>query len=85
MDNTKMLYNTGVVLRKLRLRKDVFQSVVAKHLDMVNSGYNRMESGDQDLKLVHICKLAEFFEIAPHELVHMIEDPTILERECNGK
>lgn len=68
-----LLFNTGVVLRKLRLSKDVRQSDITKETEITASGYCYMEAGSRDMKLSEISVLAEYYGLKTYELVQMIE------------
>lgn len=56
------------LLRKIKKRS---QEDVADYLNISQSSYARMESGESHSWANHILKLCEFFEILPEDLVKM--------------
>lgn len=73
----KILYNTGLILRKLRMNKGVNQIELSAVCDFNTGSYSRMESGLRDMKLSDIFMLAAYYKLTPSELIEMIEKGSI--------
>jgi transcriptional regulator with XRE-family HTH domain len=65
----KMNTSIGRKLRTLRKQKGITQEQAADYLQLSQSAYARMESGDSYSWANHIDKLCEFYEIQPEELL----------------
>lgn len=59
----------GDKLRKLRKSKNMSQEEVADFLNLSQSAYARMESGETHSWANHILKICRLFEINPYELL----------------
>lgn len=59
----------GNKLKILRKNKDMSQEEAADHLNISQSAYARMESGESSSWANHIFKICKIFDIAPEELL----------------
>jgi transcriptional regulator with XRE-family HTH domain len=59
----------GNKLKKLRKNSNLSQEEMAGFLDISQSAYARMESGESHSWANHILSICEIFKIAPEELV----------------
>ncbi|WPO78674.1 helix-turn-helix transcriptional regulator [Flavobacterium sp. KACC 22761] len=59
----------GDKLKKLRKSKNMSQEEVADFLNLSQSAYARMESGETHSWASHISKICQLFEINPNELL----------------
>ena len=68
--NTRLKQAFGKVLFQLRGEKGVSQKEVADHCNLERAYISRLERGLLQPSLATIIKLAEYFEIAPGDLVN---------------
>lgn len=64
----------GNKLKTLRKNKNMSQEEVADYLQISQSSYARMESGESHSWANHILKICNFFEIPPEELLRLDEN-----------
>lgn len=70
-------YNTkavGIVIRRLRKEKGLSQEVFSGLAGIARSHLSMIESGDKKANFETIWKIANAFNIPPHELVRLIEE-----------
>lgn len=75
MNTKSIIFNSGAVLRRLRLEKDVKQPEVAEAMCIGVSTYSNKETGLTELNLTEVCLVAAFYGLKPSELVALIEEP----------
>ena len=64
----------GEVLRELRTKKRFSQEALASESDLDRKFMHLLEQGHRQPSLTTILKLAKTLEIAPHEIVKMVEE-----------
>lgn len=69
----------GTVIRRIRKEKHLSQEVFSGLAGIARSHLSMIESGDKHANFETLWKIANAFEILPHELVEQIE------KEINGK
>ena len=70
-------YNTkavGIVIRRLRKEKGLSQEVFSGLAGIARSHLSMIESGDKKANFETIWKIANAFNIPPHELIRLIEE-----------
>lgn len=86
--NTKMKH-IGKTIKSIREEKGLTQQQIAELVNMHRSNYSKVESGERDLSIDAINKIAKYFNITIDELVNFdgnlpqeinIEDKTIMEK-----
>jgi transcriptional regulator with XRE-family HTH domain len=79
----------GENIRRLREQRGVKQQEIADLIGMHRSNYSKIESGQREISIAALDKIASFFNVTLDELVHMgeevpeevtIEDKTVLEQ-----
>lgn len=63
----------GIVIRKLRLSKNMSQEVMSGLTGLARSHLSMIENGDKHPNLETVWRIANTLEISPHELVEEIE------------
>lgn len=64
----------GIVIRRLRKEKGLSQEVFSGLAGIARSHLSMIESGDKKANFETLWKIANAFNIPPHELVRMIEE-----------
>lgn len=77
MTDKNILYNSGIILRRLRHRKNATQKELCQDTGLNSASYSRIESGIINLRLTDIVILAIYYDIQPYLLVAMIIDGNI--------
>ena len=72
MTDKELKYNTGAILRKLRLTKDITQLKLSEAARLSKGTYQPLEAGKTDLRLSDAVKLADYYGIQPYLLTMMI-------------
>ncbi len=62
-------------IRDLREDKDLNQTVVAKMLDMSQTGYSKYETGENDIPTSVLIKLADFYDTSIDYLLGQTDNP----------
>jgi len=79
----------GVIIKKIREEKELTQQQIAELIHMHRSNYSRVESGERDLSIEAINKIAVFFGMTIDQLVNFngnlpkeitVEDKTLTEQ-----
>ncbi|AWK05744.1 XRE family transcriptional regulator [Flavobacterium crocinum] len=82
-----MNIDVGIKLKKLRKSKGLSQEEIADYLDISQSAYARMESGENHSWASHILKISEIFKIEPKELLeneNLNSEITLIEKLSNA-
>lgn len=66
-------YSAGVVIRRLRKEKNLSQEVFSGLAGIARSHLAMIETGTKQPNFETIWRIANAFEIAPHEFVELIE------------
>lgn len=66
----------GTVIRRLRKEKELSQEVFSGLAGIARSHLSMIESGDKKANFETLWKIANAFELDPHELVKMVEEET---------
>ncbi len=61
-------------IKRIRLAKNWTQRYIADELDITEATYGRYESGDLNIKLGHIIKIASLFKMSLDEIVQYDPD-----------
>lgn len=81
--------NIGKVIKQIREEKGLTQQQLAELINMHRSNYSKVESGERDLSIDAINKIAKFFGMTIDQLVNFdgampqeitVEDKTLLEQ-----
>jgi transcriptional regulator with XRE-family HTH domain len=81
--------NVGQNIKRLREGRGIKQNEIADLIGMHRSNYSKIESGQREISIAAIDKIAGYFNISIDELVHMgndlpkevsIEDKTVVEQ-----
>lgn len=65
----------GVVLRQLRLEKNLSQEALAERLHMSSNGYvSRLESSEKNPRLDMVFRIAAALDMKAWELVKLVEE-----------
>ncbi len=79
----------GKTIKKIREEKGLTQQQIAELVNMHRSNYSKVESGERDLSIEAINKVAKFFAMTIDELVNFngkvpneitVEDKSLLEQ-----
>lgn len=62
-------------LRYLREDKDMSQTQLAKMLDMSQTGYSKYETGENDIPIAILIKLARFYDTSTDYLLGKTDNP----------
>ena len=66
--------NVGINIRRLREDRGIKQSEIADLIGMHRSNYSKIETGQREISVAAVDKIAGFFNITIDELVHLGED-----------
>ncbi|AUX18645.1 helix-turn-helix domain-containing protein [Flavobacterium columnare] len=82
--------NTGVNIKKIREQKGLTQQTIADLIVMHRSNYSKIESGQRELSIDALNKIAKYFGMTTDEIINFeengtptevtVEDKTILEQ-----
>ncbi|GAB3167551.1 helix-turn-helix domain-containing protein [Telluribacter humicola] len=61
-------------IKSIRVKKNLTQDDVAKHLGMAQSNYARMERGLSQITVERLAELAEIFEMSPEAIMGYSEE-----------
>lgn len=64
----------GRAVRKLRMKKNLTQEVFSGLVGMARSHIAMIENGDKQANFETIWRIANAFDLYPHELVKLIEE-----------
>jgi len=59
-----IIYNIGIVIRKVREEKGITQEVMASELDITQSNYGRLEKNDNRLTAPKLLKIAQILNVS---------------------
>jgi transcriptional regulator with XRE-family HTH domain len=68
------MQNIGKNIKKIRETKGLTQQTIADLISMHRSNYSRVETGDRDLSIEAIGKIAKFFNMSIDDLVNFEGD-----------
>ncbi len=66
--------NVGTNIRRLREDRGIKQSEIADLIGMHRSNYSKIETGQREISVAAVDKIAGFFNMTIDELVHLGED-----------
>jgi transcriptional regulator with XRE-family HTH domain len=66
--------NIGANIKRLREQRGIKQNEIADLIGMHRSNYSKIESGQREISIIAIDKIAQYFNITLDELVHMGDD-----------
>jgi len=66
--------NVGINIRRLREDRGIKQSEIADLIGMHRSNYSKIETGQREISVAAVDKIANFFNMTIDELVHLGED-----------
>lgn len=66
--------NVGINIRRLREDRGIKQSEIADLIGMHRSNYSKIETGQREISVAAVDKIAGFFNMTIDELVHLGED-----------
>ena len=66
----------GIVIRRLRIEKEVTQEVLSGLANISRTHLTAIENGQKHPNFETIWKISNALNIEPHVLVHMIEEET---------
>jgi transcriptional regulator with XRE-family HTH domain len=66
--------NIGENIKKIREQRGVKQQEIADLVGMHRSNYSKIESGQREISVAALDKIADYFGISIDELVHLEED-----------
>ena len=66
--------DVGINIRRLREDRGIKQSEIADLIGMHRSNYSKIETGQREISIAAVDKIASFFNITIDELVHLGED-----------
>jgi transcriptional regulator with XRE-family HTH domain len=66
--------NIGVNIKRLREQRGMKQNEIADLIGMHRSNYSKIESGQREISIAALDKIAQYFNISLDELVHMGDD-----------
>lgn len=69
-------YAIGIIIERLRKEKGLSQEVLSSFASIARSHLSMIETGSKNPNFQTIWRLANALELAPHELVNMIEEET---------
>jgi transcriptional regulator with XRE-family HTH domain len=81
--------NIGKIIKQIREEKGLTQQQLAELINMHRSNYSKVESGERDLSIEAINKVAKFFGMTIDQLVNFdghipdevtVEDKTLMEQ-----
>jgi transcriptional regulator with XRE-family HTH domain len=87
--NITYMKHIGKVIKKIREEKGLTQLQIAELIHMHRSNYSKVESGERDLSIESINKIAKYFGMSIDELVNFngnipnevtTEDKTLMEQ-----
>jgi len=79
----------GTNIKRLREQRGMKQNEIADLIGMHRSNYSKIESGQREISIAALDKIAKYFDISLDELVHMgndvpqeitVEDKTAVEQ-----
>ena len=65
----------GINIKKIREQNNKMQKEVAQHADMQASNYSKLESGQRDVSVEALDKIANFFGMTIDEILHFDGKP----------
>lgn len=83
------MQHIGITIKKIREEKGLTQQQVADLVHMHRSNYSRIESGERDLSLEAVSKIARYLGMSIDQLVHFdgrlpaeitLEDKSVVEQ-----
>lgn len=83
------MQHIGTTIKKIREQKDLTQQQIAELIHMHRSNYSRVETGERELSIEAINKVAKYFGMTIDELVNFdgnipddvtVEDKTLMEQ-----
>jgi transcriptional regulator with XRE-family HTH domain len=77
------MVSIGKNIKKIREQKNLMQKEVASAADMQASNYSKIESGQRDVSVEALDKIARFFGMTVDEIIHFedIITPTLVKVE----
>lgn len=81
--------NIGKIIKQIREEKELTQQQLAELINMHRSNYSKVESGERDLSIEAINKIAKYFGMTIDQLVNFdgtvpeevtVEDKTVMEQ-----
>lgn len=66
--------NVGKNIKQLREHRDVKQQEIADLIGMHRSNYSKIESGQREVSVAALDKIASFFGVTVDELIHMEDE-----------
>ncbi|MGR5238631.1 helix-turn-helix transcriptional regulator [Vibrio alfacsensis] len=80
---TSLLTVIGLCLKELRIKREITQGEMAKHIGMTNAGWGRLENGKASLSVENMIRACHFLDMTPQDF--LIETSEISERlKSNG-
>ena len=68
------MYTIGKNIKKIREQKGLLQKEVASIAEMQASNYSKIESGQRDISVEALDKIARFFTMTVDEVIHFDEN-----------
>lgn len=68
------MQHIGKNIKRIREDRGLTQQSIADLIAMHRSNYSRVETGDRDLSIEAICKIAKFFNLTIDQLVNLQEE-----------
>lgn len=68
------MQHIGKSIKRIREEKGLTQQTIAELIAMHRSNYSRVETGDRDLSIEAIVKVAKYFNMTIDQLVHFEGD-----------
>ena len=66
--------NIGTNIKRLREQRGMKQNEIADLIGMHRSNYSKIESGQREISISALDKIAQYFNISLDQLVHMGDD-----------
>ncbi len=66
----------GKNIKKIRKQRGLIQKEVASVADMQASNYSKIESGQRDISVEALSKIAQFFQMTIDEIIHFEDAKT---------
>lgn len=73
---TSLLTVMGLCLKELRMKREITQSEMAKHIGMTNAGWGRLENGKASLSVENMVLACHFLDTTPENLFIEINEVT---------
>ena len=70
---TSVLTIMGLIFKELRLKKNITQSSIAKHIGMTSAGWGKLENGKASLSVENMMLVCSFLDISPIQLFSQID------------